>query len=116
MSTPVLFHSASFLDRIPSYDPETNLPHPSEATILSYAKYLSEDIGYRTPGTREHAMADAWLLQKVQDIGDLCRQAVEKEPIRKLECTVWRQEGSGSHRYVVHQPAFISICPSTLMF
>lgn len=81
------------------YDPETNLPHPSETTILSYARYLSEDIGYRTPGTREHAIADAWLFQKVQDIGQLCRRAVEKEPGRKLECTLWRQEGSGSHRF-----------------
>ncbi|KAL4061947.1 hypothetical protein V8B97DRAFT_2025645 [Scleroderma yunnanense] len=81
------------------YDPETNIPHPSEATILSYARYLSEDIGYRTPGTREHAIADAWLYQKLHDIGELCRQVVEKEPGRKLECTIWRQEGSGSHRF-----------------
>ncbi|KAG6333449.1 hypothetical protein ID866_5639 [Astraeus odoratus] len=67
------------------YDPVTKLAHPSEATILSYAKYLSEDIGYRTPGTREHAEADAWLYQKVQEIQELCQQAVGNEPDRKLE-------------------------------
>jgi len=106
--------SAYFFDLyfIPSYDPKTNLPHPSEATILSYAKHLSEGIGYRTPGTREHAIADAWLFQKVQDIGQLCRQAVEKEPDRKLECTVWRQEGSGSHRCVDHH-SFSLLIPNT---
>lgn len=81
------------------YDPTTSLPHPSESTILFYAKYLSEDIGYRTPGTREHAQADAWWYDKVQEIGQLCRRAVEKEPGRKLECNVWRQQGSGSHRF-----------------
>ncbi|KAI5980796.1 hypothetical protein EDD15DRAFT_2186218 [Pisolithus albus] len=82
-----------------SYDPTTSLPHPSESTILFYAKYLSEDIGYRTPGTRQHAQADAWWYDKVQEIGELCRRAVEKEPGRKLECNVWRQQGSGSHRF-----------------
>lgn len=30
------------------YNPITNLPQISESTILGYAKYLSEDIGYRT--------------------------------------------------------------------
>lgn len=81
------------------YDPITSLPHPSESTILSYAKYLSEDIGYRTPGTRQHAQADAWWYHKVQEIEQLCRRVVEKEPGRKLECNVWRQHGSGNHRF-----------------
>ncbi|KAH7891014.1 hypothetical protein F5I97DRAFT_2052216 [Phlebopus sp. FC_14] len=81
------------------YDPETLLPHPSEATILSYAKYLSEDIGYRTPGTREHAEADAWMVHKAEEIKQLCDEVLTKEKGRKLECEVWRQEGSGSHRF-----------------
>ncbi|KIO07538.1 hypothetical protein M404DRAFT_997720 [Pisolithus tinctorius Marx 270] len=81
------------------YDPTTSLPHPSESTILSYAKYLSEDIGYRTPGTRQHAQADTWWYHKVQEVEELCRRAIEKEPGRKLECNVWRQQGSGSHRF-----------------
>ncbi|KAI9572020.1 hypothetical protein HD554DRAFT_2016273 [Boletus coccyginus] len=81
------------------YNPQTGLPHPSEATILSYAKYLSEDIGYRTPGTREHAEADAWMVHKAGEIKRLCDGVVNKENGRKLECEVWRQEGSGSHRF-----------------
>ncbi|KAF8141333.1 hypothetical protein EV363DRAFT_1391803 [Boletus edulis] len=81
------------------YDPQTGLAHPSEATILSYAKYLSEDIGYRTPGTREHAEADAWMVRKAEEIRQLCEEFVNKEEGRKLECEVWRQEGSGSHRF-----------------
>ncbi|KAG9308049.1 hypothetical protein JVU11DRAFT_12616 [Chiua virens] len=81
------------------YDPQTGLPHPSEAIILSYAKFLSEDIGYRTPGTREHAEADAWMVVKAEEVRRLCEEIVIKEKGRKLECEVWRQEGSGSHRF-----------------
>ncbi|KIJ65340.1 hypothetical protein HYDPIDRAFT_110370 [Hydnomerulius pinastri MD-312] len=81
------------------YDAQTLLPHPSEATILSYAKHLSEGIGYRTPGTREHAEADAWMVRKAEELKELCEEAVKKEKGRKLECEVWRQEGSGSHRF-----------------
>jgi hypothetical protein len=66
---------------------------------LAYAKYLSEDVGYRTVGTREHALADAWMLQQANDIKQECERLAE-ETGRKLECEVWRQEGSGSHRYV----------------
>ncbi|KAH0836908.1 hypothetical protein J3R83DRAFT_8723 [Lanmaoa asiatica] len=82
-----------------AYDPKTGIPHPSENTILSYAKYLSEDIGYRTPGTREHAEADAWMVRKAEEIKRLCEEVVNNEKGRKLECEVWRQEGSGSHRF-----------------
>ncbi|KAF9233723.1 hypothetical protein BU15DRAFT_53545 [Melanogaster broomeanus] len=81
------------------YDPQTHLPHPSEATILSYAKHLSEEIGFRTPGTREHALADAWMVRKAEEVKQLCENIVQKEKGRKLECEVWRQEGSGSHRF-----------------
>lgn len=95
-----LYHQISLPPPNPHpYDPRTALPHPSETTILSYAKYLSEDIGYRIPGTHEHAVGDEWLLQKVLEITELCHKAVVKEPGRKLECTIWRQQGSGSHRF-----------------
>ena len=82
------------------YHPQTGLLHPSEATILSYARYLSEEIGYRTPGTREHAEADVWMVRKAEEIKRLCEEVLNKEKGRKLECEVWRQEGSGSHRCV----------------
>jgi len=72
-------------------DPVTGLPQISESKILGYAKHLSEDIGYRTVGTKEHAIGDAWLLKEAQLIAEKCPKS--------LECEVWRQSGSGSHRY-----------------
>ncbi|KDQ62015.1 hypothetical protein JAAARDRAFT_190713 [Jaapia argillacea MUCL 33604] len=81
-------------------NPQTNLPQLSETAILSHAKYLSEDIGYRTVGTREHALGDAWMLKKVEEIQEECERVVrESGGERKLECEVWRQVGSGSHRF-----------------
>lgn len=64
----------------------------SESKILEYTKHLSEDIGYWTVGTKEHALADAWLLKGAQVIAERCPE--------NLQCDVWRQSGSGSHRYV----------------
>ncbi|KAG1738532.1 hypothetical protein EDB19DRAFT_1714183 [Suillus lakei] len=84
---------------VDQYDPMTSLPQLSEATILQYAKYLSEDIGYRTPGTREHALADAWMTKKAYQLKEECERVVAAQPGRKLQCEVWRQEGSGSHRF-----------------
>ncbi|KAG2046912.1 hypothetical protein BDR06DRAFT_964563 [Suillus hirtellus] len=84
---------------VDQYDPTTSLPQLSEATILQYAKYLSEDIGYRTPGTREHALADAWMTEKAYQLKEECERVVAAQPGRKLQCEVWRQEGSGSHRF-----------------
>lgn len=84
---------------VDQYDPVTSLPQLSEATILQYAKYLSEDIGYRTPGTREHALADLWMTEKAFQLKEECDRVVAAHPGRKLECEVWRQEGNGSHRF-----------------
>ncbi|KAF9779334.1 hypothetical protein BJ322DRAFT_1013566 [Thelephora terrestris] len=72
-------------------DPSTGLPQLSESKILWYAKHLSEEIGYRTVGTKEHALGDAWLLKEAQ--------LIAKECPKGLECEVWRQSGSGSHRF-----------------
>ncbi|KAI0684198.1 hypothetical protein BC835DRAFT_1523949 [Cytidiella melzeri] len=80
-------------------NPATLLPQISEAQILSYAKTLSEDIGYRTVGTREHALGDAWMLNQAQDLQRQCQEVVKAHLTRRLECEVWRQEGSGSHRF-----------------
>ena len=54
------------------HDPLTNLPQISETRILSYAQYLSEDIGYRTVGTYEHALADEWMWQQANRMKELC--------------------------------------------
>ena len=76
----------------------TDVPQLSERAILEHAKYLSEDIGYRTVGTREHALADAWMLKKAEELKTLCEDIVRKEPGRKLQCEVDRQTGNGEHR------------------
>lgn len=81
-------------------NPITGLPQLSEAQVLAYAKYLSEDIGYRTVGTKEHALGDAWMLKQVEALRAQCDDAVRANPERKLECEVWHQQGSGSHRCV----------------
>ncbi|KAI0343326.1 hypothetical protein BDW22DRAFT_1394270 [Trametopsis cervina] len=80
-------------------NPVTSLPQISEAQILWYAKTLSEDIGYRTVGTREHALGDAWMVKQAEYVQRQCEEIVNANPGRQLECEVWRQEGSGSHRF-----------------
>lgn len=81
-----------------SNDPATGLPQISEARILAHAQYLSEDIGYRTVGTREHANGDAYVLAQAEALRKECEDVVRAQPGRKLECEVWHQRGSGSHR------------------
>ena len=79
-------------------DPVTKLPQISESRILGVAKTLSEDVGYRIVGTREHAIADKWMVQAAEHVKQNCQRIINKTG-RKLECEVWRQEGNGSHRY-----------------
>ena len=80
------------------YDIDTGLPHVSEPVVLEHARVLSEDIGFRTVGTREHALGAEYVLDQVKIVKDLCDAAVKSAPTRRLACEVWRQEGSGSHR------------------
>ncbi|EKM50065.1 uncharacterized protein PHACADRAFT_153387 [Phanerochaete carnosa HHB-10118-sp] len=80
-------------------NPQTALPQLSEAQMLAHAKYLSEDIGYRTVGTREHALGDAWMFARAEELKAQCDEIVKSVPGRKLECEIWRQEGSGHHRF-----------------
>ncbi|KAI5116032.1 hypothetical protein M0805_002087 [Coniferiporia weirii] len=81
------------------YDNVTNTPQVSEYAVLEHARYLSEDIGYRTVGTREHALGDAWMLKQAYALQALCEEMVGLEHGRKLQCEVWHQVGSGSHRF-----------------
>ena len=76
------------------------MPQLSEAQILGYAKHLSEDIGFRTVGTTEHALADKYTYDVALKLKAECDE-VARATGRKLECEVWRQQGSGSHRYVI---------------
>jgi hypothetical protein len=72
----------------------------SEANILAVAEHLSGTIGYRTVGTKEHAEGDAWMLAQAKKIQKECERIVrDVHSGRNLECEVWRQEGSGRHRY-----------------
>lgn len=94
----MIYRNAYSLFRIPySVNPSTQLPQISEANILGVAKYLSEDIGFRTVGTFEHALADTWMVQRAEEMQKECERIVV-ETGRKLECEVWHQQGSGSHR------------------
>ncbi|KXN84133.1 hypothetical protein AN958_00403 [Leucoagaricus sp. SymC.cos] len=79
-------------------NPSTQLPQISETNILGVARYLSEDIGFRTVGTFEHALADTWIDQQAEKMREECEQIVDQTG-RKLECEVWHQQGSGSHRF-----------------
>jgi hypothetical protein len=63
-------------------------------------RHLSEDIGFRTVGTAEHAVADKWMVDTAHEVQRECQRLVEANPERKLECEVWHQRGSGAHRRV----------------
>ncbi|KAH9021484.1 hypothetical protein EDB84DRAFT_1512163 [Lactarius hengduanensis] len=77
----------------------TGLPQISETQILAYVRHLSEDIGFRTVGTAEHALADKWMIDTAHEVQRECQQIVQADPERKLECEVWHQRGSGAHRF-----------------
>jgi hypothetical protein len=94
-----LWHCTLLIVLITTYrtDSVTKLPQISESRILDVAKHLSENIGYRIVGTREHALADKWMVEAAEDVKRNCERIVNKTG-RKLECEVWRQEGNGNHR------------------
>lgn len=75
----------------------------AEKAVLEKVRQLSEDIGYRTVGTREHALGEQWMLNEVEALKAHCDELVKRSSPaapRHLECEVDRQEGSGTHRYV----------------
>lgn len=72
----------------------------SEAHILDVARHLSETIGYRTVGTKEHAQADQWIHDQARAFQQECEEILNTVHFgRHLECEVWRQQGSGMHRF-----------------
>ncbi|KAH8993018.1 hypothetical protein EDB92DRAFT_1986255 [Lactarius akahatsu] len=80
-------------------NPDTGLPQISETQILAHVRHLSEDIGFRTVGTAEHALADKWMIDTAHEVQRECQRIVQADPERKLECEVWHQRGSGAHRF-----------------
>ncbi|KAJ8075039.1 hypothetical protein PM082_019366 [Marasmius tenuissimus] len=79
-------------------NPVTNLPQLSEERILNITRYLSEDIGFRTVGTSEHARGEAWFHEQARLAQQEC-QRIAKDSGRQLECEIWLQKGNGSHRF-----------------
>ncbi|KZT56782.1 hypothetical protein CALCODRAFT_470601 [Calocera cornea HHB12733] len=79
------------------YSNSTHLPQLSEHRMLAVARHLSETIGYRTVGTREHALADAWMAEQLAALQAVCEERASAGD--QVECEVWRQEGSGKHRF-----------------
>ncbi|EDQ99733.1 uncharacterized protein LACBIDRAFT_315254 [Laccaria bicolor S238N-H82] len=55
--------------------------------ILGVVKQLSEDIGYRTVGTLEHALADKYMVAQAEEVKKNCEKLMA-ESGRKLECEV----------------------------
>jgi hypothetical protein len=52
----------------------------------------------------EHALADKWMVDTAHEIQKECERLVRVDPRgRKLECEVWHQQGSGSHRCVTRR-------------
>ncbi|EDR02660.1 uncharacterized protein LACBIDRAFT_308176 [Laccaria bicolor S238N-H82] len=64
-----------------------SLPHVLGARILSVVKHLSEDIGYQTVGTLEHALADKYMVAQAEEVKKNCEKLMA-ESGRKLECEV----------------------------
>jgi hypothetical protein len=79
-------------------------PQISEARILSHVAELTDPniIGYRTVGTRAHALGDAWAVEQVKALVSLCdtikAQASAEGRTVDLECEWDRQQGSGTHK------------------
>ncbi|KAG8877791.1 hypothetical protein FRC20_010042 [Serendipita sp. 405] len=61
------------------------------------------NIGFRTVGSREHALGDAWAVQQVQDLAELCdhvkARAAKDGRTVDLECDWDWQQGSGTHKF-----------------
>ena len=94
----VLFFPFKSFMIVSRFNAVSNTSQISETEILNHAQYLSEDIGFRTVGTREHALGDAWMLEQALEIKRFCDEAVKVTSERKMECEVDRQVGSGSQR------------------
>jgi len=77
-------------------------PQISEKKILGDAKTLSQTIGYRIVGTKEHARGDDWGVMKARELKRTCDSIItgarESNRNIRLECEWDRQQGSGTHR------------------
>ena len=65
-------------------------PQTSEHLIYGHIKAL-EDIGYRTVGTEEAALGEAYVEVEVRKLEKQCQAA------GIVKCEVWVQIGDGKH-------------------
>ncbi|CCA75676.1 hypothetical protein PIIN_09666, partial [Serendipita indica DSM 11827] len=83
----------------------TGKPQLSEARILSMVAELTDPykVGFRTVGSREHALGDAWAVDQVQGLTALCDHVKSRAKTRgdtvDIECEWDRQQGSGTHKF-----------------
>ncbi|KAH8105695.1 hypothetical protein DFH11DRAFT_1833939 [Phellopilus nigrolimitatus] len=64
------------------------------------AAHASQLSGHAMLEHRWLVRADTWMLGQAHALKALC-DAVRTEPRRQLECEVWHQQGSGSHRFEI---------------
>lgn len=80
--------------------------HFSEVTALEHISVLSDKIGYRIVGTREHVQAEEWVESIVKQYEGWHRTVEDSgiefngtlDPRGDTQVEVWTQIGDGSHR------------------
>lgn len=79
-------------------------PQISEARILGHVAELTDPsvIGFRTVGTKAHALGDAWTVEQAKALVMLCDKVKAEASAQgrkvDLECEWDRQQGSGTHK------------------
>jgi hypothetical protein len=80
----------------------TSPAHFSEVAALDHISVLSDKIGYRIVGTKQHVEAEEWLESIVKQYEGWHRTAVDGnatvDPRGDTQVEVWTQIGDGSHR------------------
>lgn len=76
--------------------------HFSEVAALDHISVLSDKIGYRIVGTKQHVEAEEWVESIVKQYEGWHRTAVDSnatvDPRGDTQVEVWTQIGDGSHR------------------
>jgi hypothetical protein len=87
----------------PSIDPKTGLPqiseNPDQAPRVHPASFRGHlDTAPLGPPNMPLRI-NKWVIYTAHEIQKECERLVRVDPGRQLECEVWHQQGSGSHRY-----------------
>jgi hypothetical protein len=84
--------------------------HFSEVKALEHISVLSEEIGYRIVGTKEHVQAEKWLESIVKQYegwhttvvgtsGEDAEAVNRTNALGDTEVEIWTQIGNGAHRF-----------------